>query len=95
MQARCSSAKVKPCSGCTSASAATSVLCDITTQRMRPAAAAIAAAPPGPRRLINGGPIKKNTRTSAATDSDHSALIDTEPIPAAFQRMTANASCMA
>ena len=95
MQARCRSAKVKPCSGCTSASTAMAAVCDITIQRIVPATAAIAAAPLGPKRWIRLGPIQKNTTTSAATEADHNRLIGSEPMPAAFQRMTAKVSCIA
>jgi hypothetical protein len=41
-------------------------------QRALPAAAASIAAPAGPRRSSNGRPTKRNTITSAATDTDHS-----------------------
>ena len=95
MQARCSAAKVRPCSGCTRASAVKSVVDAMTTHRRAPAAAASAMTRGAPRRLTRGGPTRKKTTTSAATDSDQSTLATAGVTPAARQRMTANASCMA
>src|SRR4029077_17066805 len=47
MQARCSAAKVGPCSGCTSARAITLVDAAMAAQRTTPAAAATAKTPAG------------------------------------------------
>src|SRR5262249_60458276 len=93
IHARCSAANVRPCSGCTSASAVTLVDDAMTTQRTMPAAAATVITPAGPMRFSSGGPTRKNTTTSAATDSDQSTLAVGAVIPAAVQRITANVSC--
>jgi hypothetical protein len=76
-------------------SAITAVVCAITAQRSTPAKAARAAAPAAVSRTMSVGPITKNTSTSAATDSDQSTLAVAGPMPAALQRITAKASCMA
>src|SRR5262249_11921360 len=86
--------KSDTCSGCTTASAITSVVCAITAQRNMPARVAIASAPAGVSCVTSVGPMTKNTRTSAATDSDHSKLAVDGLMPDALQRITANASCM-
>ena len=44
---------------------------------------------------MSGGPITKNTATSAITASDQSALAVGAPMPAPLQRITAKASCIA
>ncbi len=95
IQARCRSANVIPCRGCTIASAPGLVEDAITIHRRIAAMDAIAAAPPGPSASTNRGPIRMKTMTSATTASDHRTLIMVGLMPAAFHRMTANASCMA
>ena len=85
----------RPCSGCTRASASTSALCAITAQRSIPARAATTSAPAGVSPVTSAGPRTKNTSTSAATDSDQSTLTIAGLTPAARQRITAKASCMA
>ena len=71
MQVRCNSAKVNPCNGSISAIAA--------LRRWRPSRPSVApphcrreaAATAGPMRRSSGSPIRKKTKTSAATNSDH------------------------
>jgi hypothetical protein len=75
MDARCNSANVIPCSGCTIASAPGWVDDAITIHRKTAAIDAIAAAPPGPNLSTNRGPIRMKTMTSATTASDHRTLI--------------------
>ena len=58
----------------------------ITDQRNAPAAAASAQSPAGPSRASSGRPSRKNTATSAATDTDQSSPIASADIPAACQR---------
>ena len=86
---------MNPCSGSTSESAMICVLIAMTAQRNMPAAAASAAAFPGPRRLRRAGPRRKNMITSAATDSDQIRLAVPVSMPAAFQLITAKLSCIA
>ena len=62
IDARCSSANVNLCSGCTTASAPAWVEDAITVHRKMAAIDAIAAAPLGPSRLTRRGPIRKNTK---------------------------------
>ena len=95
MAAKCSSANVNPCRGCTNAKRIGEVVKAATVQRIIPAAAARAIAPPGANRRTNRGPINRKTRTSDNTDSDQRALMTGNPVPAARQRITENESCSA
>jgi hypothetical protein len=96
IQARCRSANVIPCRGCTVASAPGLVETPSQSHRRIAAMDAIAAAPPGPSRI-------DQSRSNQDEDNDlgHDRLRpqDTDRrsrlMPAAFHRMTANASCMA
>src|ERR1700722_13922400 len=71
------------------------VVNDATVQRITPATAARAIAPPGASRRTNRGPINRKTTTSDNTDSDQRALMTGNPTPAARQRITENESCKA
>src|SRR5215470_12037075 len=95
IHARCSPAKVRPCSGCTTASASTLADDAIVAQRTTPAAAWTIRTPAGCSRARSGGPNRKNTSTSATTDSDQRTLAMAGVIPAALQRITAKVSCIA
>ena len=95
MAAKCSSANVKPCRGWTNASRTGDVVEAATVQRMTPAIAARAIAPPGASRRTNRGPIHRKTSTSDNTDSDQRALMTGKLVPATRQRITENELCSA
>jgi hypothetical protein len=77
------------------ARATTLEVCAMTVQRIAAAIAAIAIPATGFSRRSRKGPRKKNTTTSAATDSDHKMLPTLELIPEAFQIIIAKESCIA
>jgi hypothetical protein len=95
MQARCSRAKVSPCSGWMRRSAVTSAVTAAMLQRTRrprrePYRPSWAQCP-----QKRPGPMNKNTTTSAATETDQRRLVLIAVSPAALQRMTEKVSCIA
>src|SRR5580704_6596554 len=95
MHARCSKAKLNPCKGSINDMATASAVTAITDQRNAAEDAASIMAHDGPIRSISRGPMTTKTTTSAATDSDHNTLAVGGDIPASFQPIIANESCIA
>ena len=93
MQARCSSANVRPCSGSTTAIAGSQAVTAVTLHRTIPALAARAAEPAGPSHRNSVGPTTTKTTTSARTPSDHNSPAAPGPMPPSSQRNTSKPSC--